>query len=67
LVSSRWFRQHFGDDATAALESSTAESTPLKAVATPDHVAQAVLAFVENELVTGQDLVVDGGTMVKFG
>jgi 3-oxoacyl-[acyl-carrier protein] reductase len=67
LVSSRWFRQHFGDDATAALESSTAESTPLKAVATPDHVAQAVMAFVENDLVTGQDLVVDGGTMVKFG
>lgn len=67
LVSSRWFRQHFGDDAAAALESSTAESTPLKAVATPDHVAQAVMAFVENDLVTGQDVVVDGGTMVKFG
>src|SRR5437899_11332380 len=29
LVSSRWFRQRFGDDATAALESSTAESAPL--------------------------------------
>ncbi len=67
LVSSRWFRQHFGDDATAALESSTAESTPLKAVATPDHVAQAVMAFVENDLITGQDVVVDGGTMVKLG
>ena len=67
LVSSRWFRQRFGDDATAVLESSTAESTPLKAVATPDHVAQAVMAFVENDLVTGQDVVVDGGGMVKYG
>ncbi len=66
LVSSRWFRQRFGDDATAALESSTAESTPLKAVATPDHVAQAVMALVENDLITGQDVVVDGGTMVKY-
>src|SRR6266478_3899294 len=66
LVSSRWFRQRFGDDANAALESSTAESAPLKAVATPDHVAQAVMAFVENDLITGQDVVVDGGGMVKY-
>ncbi len=67
LVPSRWFRQRFGDDATTALELSTAESTPLKAIATPDHVAQAVMAFIENDLITGQDVVVDGGTMVKFG
>ncbi len=66
LVSSRWFRQRFGDDATAALESSTAESAPLKAVAAPDHVAQAVMAFVENDLITGQDVVVDGGGMIKY-
>ena len=66
LVSSRWFRQRFGDDATAELESSTAERTPLQAVATPDHVAQAVMAFVENDLITGQDIVVDGGGMVKY-
>src|SRR4029077_15541014 len=30
LVSSRWFRQHFGDDAAVTLESSTAETTPLR-------------------------------------
>jgi NAD(P)-dependent dehydrogenase (short-subunit alcohol dehydrogenase family) len=67
LVSSRWFRQWFGDDATEALESSTADNTPLKAIAAPDHVAQAVIAFVENDLVTGQDVVVDGGRMVQYG
>jgi NAD(P)-dependent dehydrogenase (short-subunit alcohol dehydrogenase family) len=66
LVSSRWFRQRFGDEATAELESSTAERTPLQAVATPDHVAQAVMAFVENDLITGQDVVVDGGGMIKY-
>jgi NAD(P)-dependent dehydrogenase (short-subunit alcohol dehydrogenase family) len=66
LVSSRWFRQRFGDEATAELESSTAERTPLQAVATPDHVAQAVMAFVENDLMTGQDVVVDGGGMIKY-
>jgi len=67
LVSSPWFRKRFGDDATVALESSTADGTPLKAIPTPDHVAQAVMAFVENDLVTGQDLVVDGGRMVLYG
>src|SRR5216683_281297 len=66
LVSTRWFRQRFGDDATAALESSTAESTPLRAIASPDQVAQAVMAFVENDIVTGQDLVVDGGRLVLY-
>src|SRR5260370_31310601 len=48
LVSSRWFRQHFGDAATEALESSTAESTPLKAGATPHPVARPVIPFVPN-------------------
>lgn len=66
LVSTRWFRQRFGEDAAGALETSTAESTPLKVVATPDHVAQAVMALVENDLVTGQDIVVDGGRMVAY-
>ena len=66
LVSSPWFRKRFGEDAAAALESTTAERTPLKAVATPDHVAQAVMALVENDLVTGQDIVVDGGRMIDY-
>jgi NAD(P)-dependent dehydrogenase (short-subunit alcohol dehydrogenase family) len=65
-VSTRWFRQRFGEEATVALESSTAENTPLKAVATADHVAQAVMALVENDMVTGQDVVVDGGRMVGY-
>jgi 3-oxoacyl-[acyl-carrier protein] reductase len=66
LVSSRWTRQRLGDEAAAAGEASTAGSTPLRAVATPDHVAQAVMAFVENDLVTGQDMVVDGGRIVGY-
>ena len=30
------------------------------------HVAQAVMALVENDSVTGQDIVVDGGRMVDY-
>jgi 3-oxoacyl-[acyl-carrier protein] reductase len=67
LVSTRWTGQRIGDDAAAARESSAAEGTPLRAIATPDHVAQAVTALVENDLVTGQDMVVDGGIMVRYG
>src|SRR5229473_3244716 len=29
-------------------------------------VSKAVMALVENDLITGQDVVVDGGTMVKY-
>lgn len=66
LVSTRWFRQRFGDDAATAQEEVMAASTPLRAIANADHVAQAVMSFVENDLVTGQDLVVDGGKMVGY-
>jgi 3-oxoacyl-[acyl-carrier protein] reductase len=66
LVSTRWFRQHFGDDAANAQEASFAATTPLGAIANPDHVAQAVMAFIENDLVTGQDVVVDGGKSIAY-
>jgi 3-oxoacyl-[acyl-carrier protein] reductase len=66
LVSTRWFRQRFGDDAAQAQETAFASTTPLEAIASPDHVAQAIMAFVENDLVTGQDLVVDGGKNISY-
>jgi 3-oxoacyl-[acyl-carrier protein] reductase len=66
LVSTRWFRQRFGDEAAEAQESTFAATTPLGAIASPDHVAQAVMAFVENDVVTGQDMVVDGGKNIGY-
>jgi 3-oxoacyl-[acyl-carrier protein] reductase len=66
LVSTRWFSSRFGEEANDALEASFVTTTPLGAIAKPDHVAQAVIAFLENDLVTGQDLVVDGGKNVKY-
>ncbi|MEO8744674.1 MAG: SDR family oxidoreductase, partial [Candidatus Dormiibacterota bacterium] len=41
LVSSRWFRQRFGEDAAAAQEEAFKKSTPLQRIASPDDVAQA--------------------------
>jgi NAD(P)-dependent dehydrogenase (short-subunit alcohol dehydrogenase family) len=66
LVSTRWFSSKFGDDAAAAQEESFARATPLRKIATADDVAQAVIALLENDLVTGQDLVVDGGKNVLY-
>src|SRR6266404_3726833 len=61
LVSSRWFSSRFGDEAAAAQEEAFAKQTPVQKIATPDDVARAVIALLENDLITGQDLVVDGG------
>jgi 3-oxoacyl-[acyl-carrier protein] reductase len=66
LVSSRWFRQPFGDEAATAQETAWASRTPLKAVATPAQVAQAVMGFIRSDIVTGQHLVVDGGLNVTY-
>jgi NAD(P)-dependent dehydrogenase (short-subunit alcohol dehydrogenase family) len=65
LVSTRWHRQ-FDPAASDSDEAATAATTPLNALATSDHVAQAVIAFVENDMITGQDVVVDGGKNVLY-
>jgi len=67
LVASRWFRQKYGDEAADAQERFMAQHTPLGEVATPDHVAQAVMGFLGMDLVTGENLIVDGGVHVAYG
>ena len=66
LVSSTWFSSRFGDEAAAAQEESFAKQTPVQKIATPDDVARAVIALLENDLITGQDLVIDGGKNVMY-
>jgi NAD(P)-dependent dehydrogenase (short-subunit alcohol dehydrogenase family) len=66
LVSTRWFKSRLGEEANVPYEASFVSTTPLGVIATPDHVAIAVMAFIENDLVTGQDVVVDGGRNVRY-
>jgi 3-oxoacyl-[acyl-carrier protein] reductase len=66
LVSTRWFRSRFGEEAADTQETTFAATTPLGEIASPDHVAQAVMALVENDVITGQDLVVDGGKNIGY-
>ena len=66
LVSTRWFSSRFGDEAATAQEETFAKQTPVQKIATPDDVARAVIAMLENDLITGQDLVVDGGKTILY-
>ena len=66
LVSSRWFRSLHGDEAATAQELAFAKGTPLQKIATPDGVAQAIVALLESDVITGQDLVVDGGRNILY-
>ncbi|HKW73673.1 MAG TPA: SDR family oxidoreductase [Candidatus Dormibacteraeota bacterium] len=66
LVSTRWFSSRFGDEAAAAQEEKFVGQTPLRRIATPDDVAHVVVSLLESDLVTGQDVVVDGGINVLY-
>lgn len=66
LVSTRWFSSRFGDEAAAAQEETFAQATPLRRIARPDDVALAVVSLLENDALTGQDMVVDGGKNVLY-
>ena len=66
LVSTRWFSRSFGDEAAAAQEETFAKTTPLHRIATPDDVARAVVSLLENDVITGQDLVIDGGKNITY-
>jgi 3-oxoacyl-[acyl-carrier protein] reductase len=66
LVSTRWFSRSFGEEAASAQEETFARTTPLRKIATPEDVARAVVSLLENDLITGQDLVIDGGKGITY-
>jgi NAD(P)-dependent dehydrogenase (short-subunit alcohol dehydrogenase family) len=65
-VATRWFRRPFGEQAADDLEQKRADTTPLRGVATPDHIAQAIMGLLAADFVTGQTLVVDGGASITY-
>jgi 3-oxoacyl-[acyl-carrier protein] reductase len=65
-VATRWFRRPFGEQAADDLEQKRADSTPLRGVATPEHIAQAIMGLLAADFVTGQTLVVDGGASINY-
>lgn len=65
-VSSRWLSTLLGEDAAAASAGREAGIVPLGRVAQPADVAQAVLALLTSDFVTGEDLIVDGGKHLLY-
>ena len=64
FIDTRWLRQGLGDFYEPAKQR-TAEQTPLGRVATPEDVAQITLSLIEGaDFVTGQMIVVDGGSSI---
>jgi 3-oxoacyl-[acyl-carrier protein] reductase len=65
-VVTRWPRDKMNPQWAEETEARTAKQTPLQACARPEHIAQAVMAFLQMDFVTGQDLVVDGGKNITY-
>lgn len=65
-VVSRWWRIGKGEEVAEQVEAASAAKTPLGRNATPEDVAQAVMAFIDMDMVTGQYLLVDGGRSVTY-
>jgi 3-oxoacyl-[acyl-carrier protein] reductase len=65
FIDTRWLRQGLGP-VFEPLRQHTAEQTPLKRVALPEDIAQVVLSLIEGaDFVTGQTIVVDGGSAIR--
>ena len=68
FVDTRWLAGKLDDDALAALKRRTAEIAPLRRLVSPDEVAEAVSWFaLGGRSITGQLLVIDGGTHLTVG
>lgn len=62
FIDGRWLRGGMGENYDRAKQA-TADRAPLKDVATPETCADAILGFIDrNVFVTGQTMVVDGGS-----
>lgn len=66
FVSTRWARSKRGDRFADESEAKAISQAPMRAVASADHVAQAIMGLVLSDIVTGQDVIVDGGTHLNY-
>jgi len=66
LVATRWFRQVGGGAKAKADEDARGAKTPLGRVAAAEDCAQAVMAFLATDFVTGESVVLDGGLHLTY-
>lgn len=65
-IKTRWMADLLGESMASARHHADAMATPLARIATPDDIASAVLALAMQPLVTGHELVVDGGRSLLY-
>ena len=65
-VVSRWLGDLVGEDAAAERWAKESGVVPLAAIATPEDVAEAIVALIGARFVTGQDIIVDGGKHLLY-
>ncbi|MGE0830629.1 MAG: SDR family NAD(P)-dependent oxidoreductase [Hyphomonadaceae bacterium] len=63
FIDTRWFRDAFGEEATAKIRANIEAITPLKAASKPDDIADSALFFLSDSSrhVTGETLLADAG------
>jgi 3-oxoacyl-[acyl-carrier protein] reductase len=62
FIETRWLKTGLGDQVYEAGKAMQIKQAPLKAVCTPENVAQLVLSLIEGaDLVTGECITIDGG------
>lgn len=68
FIGTRWFKNEMDSDQYDRLEASVARSTPLNVASGPDDIADSALFFLTDASrhVTGETLLVDGGTHLGF-
>jgi 3-oxoacyl-[acyl-carrier protein] reductase len=66
LVATRWHTARQSAEDMARQIERVASATPLQRVSTPEDVAQAVLGFLQNRMVTGECVMVDGGKHLLY-
>ncbi len=68
FVDTDWMKPKLGDEGLATFRDRVAETAPLKTVATADDVADAIVWLaLSARAITGQLLVIDGGTHLTVG
>ncbi|MDA0563692.1 SDR family oxidoreductase [Streptomonospora sp. S1-112] len=65
-VATRWQTGLRGEEGFAEFARQERESIPLRATTQPEQVANALLAMLEMDAVTGETLIIDGGKHVKY-
>jgi NAD(P)-dependent dehydrogenase (short-subunit alcohol dehydrogenase family) len=65
-VATRWQTTLHGEDGFAERARAERERVPLRRIAGPEHVAEAVLGLLGMDLVTGEAMIIDGGKHVRY-